>query len=304
MANYEIMTDNTLRETTAHGTTDFPFEYTIDDIQKFNKQCIEWHWHNEFEFVTVDTGPVDCLVGSVRTRMYPGEGIFINSGIIHRFEAPACGTMPNILFVPNFIAPKNTLIYDKYIQPVMASQYSHIPLKQNVEWQNRILEILDCIYTEAHSPGRVMELQIHYLTGMLWSELFLSIGDTLESRDQERNVLLQARLQRMLQFIHDRYWEKVTLQDIARAANISKSEALRSFRSGVLTTPIDYLVKYRLNRAKELLITTGYSVSEIALAVGFDNVGYFGRIFKNTTDMTPKEFRRYHSKAPACQTQK
>lgn len=237
-------------------------------------------------------------MGSERTRMNPGDGIFINSGVIHRFEAPEGGTMPNILFTPEFIAPKQTLIHDKYIKTVIASQYSHLPLRQGIEWQNRLLEILKRIFMEVHSPGRVMELQVHSLAEILWSELFLSIGNTLESRDKDGNVLLQARLQLMLQFIHDHYSEKITLKDIAEAANISKSEALRSFRSAVITTPVDYLVKYRLNRAKELLVTTGYSISETALATGFDNIGYFGRIFKKATGMTPKEFRRYHSKAP------
>ncbi|WP_099468657.1 helix-turn-helix transcriptional regulator [Konateibacter massiliensis] len=291
MQIFEIVTDDTLRETLAHGTTEFPFEYYFDDIKKYDKQYVEWHWHNEFEFCSVEKGPIDLLVGQERIRMQEGDGIFINSGIIHRFEAPQEGLMPNILFAPEFIAAKHTAIYKNYIAPIALSKCSYIMLHRNVSWQCTILDLLDIIYEKAQKPVPMGELFIQNLVSKLWLELFPNIHDSLSMPEDSKNARTQARLQIMLHFIHEHYAEKITLEEIANSANISKSEALRCFRFGVWTTPVDYLIQYRLNRAKELLLSTKSSVTEIALETGFENAGYFDRIFKKNFSVTPTKYR-------------
>jgi AraC-like DNA-binding protein len=54
--------------------------------------------------------------------------------------------------------------------------------------------------------------------------------------------------------------------------------------------PARYIQLYRVEKAKELLLNTGASVEEIAVAVGFANASYFCKVFKSLTDMTPSEF--------------
>lgn len=288
----EIITDDTLRELRTHGSLDFQFEYYYDDIKKFNKQYVEWHWHNEIEILSVDEGPIDCLIEGERIRLNSGDGMFINSGVIHRFESPDEGRMPNILFAPEFIAAGSSLAYRKYVYPVISSDLSHIVLNQSIEWQNHLLNILGKIHEEVRRPGITMELTVQTLVSSIWSEFFIHIQPSLCQRHAEGNVLMQSRLQIMLQFIAEQYSRKISLRDIAGAANISKSEALRCFHSGVLTTPVNYLIAYRLNRAKEQLLTTRSTITDIALNVGFDNVGYFCRIFKKAFGMSPGAFRK------------
>lgn len=291
MQIFEVITDETLRETKPHGTAAFPFEYYYDNIKEFRKEHIEWHWHNELEFVMVETGPVDCLVGNERIRMEEGEGIFVNSGVIHRYESPGEGGMPNILFSPEFIAPKNSLIHEKYVKPIITSEYSYTPLLRRNAWQRRILDILVETFAAANGQCSMRELNIHTLVLSLWSELYLNIQPDISSKISGGGILMQSRLQLMLQFIFDHYTEKITLQDISDAAGISKSEALRCFHSGVQTTPVNYLIEYRLGRALKLLETTHDTISDIALTVGFDNAGYFNRMFKKAFGRTPSEFR-------------
>ncbi len=294
MHTCEIITDDTLRETKPHGTPDFPFQYYYDDIKKIDKQYIEWHWHNEFEFVFVETGPIDCLIGQERIRMEKGDGMFINSGIIHRFESAGEGQMPNILFSPVFIAGKRTSIYEKFISPVLLSGCSHIPFCQNVSWQKNILDTFQKLYETAQTQRMMRELEIHTLVCSMWSELFLHIYDSLSPAKADKSILLHSRLQLMLQFIHEQYQGQITLDDIADSASISKSEALRCFHTGIETTPVNYLISYRLNRAKELLLTTKNTITDISLSVGFDHIGYFIRTFKKAFGMTPKAFRSIH----------
>ncbi|MGI5896919.1 MAG: AraC family transcriptional regulator [Oscillospiraceae bacterium] len=287
----EIKTDDTLRELRRHGRPDFPFEYYYDDIKGFDKQYVEWHWHNEFEFITVDTGPVDCSIGNERIRLAAGEGMFINSGVFHKFESPLRGTAPNILFAPDFFASKDSAVYRNYIAPVLLSGCCFIAFQQRSVWETQILEQLNRIYQTAQSSDRLKELRIQALVCELWRLFYETAHDHFSTVKTSQNTLLQSRLQLMIQFIGNNYKEKIKLDDIAHAANISKSEALRCFHTGVQTTPVCYLIAHRLNRARELLLTTDDTIANISAEVGFDSGSYFTHTFTKTFGITPKAFR-------------
>ncbi|WP_186567052.1 helix-turn-helix domain-containing protein [Lawsonibacter celer] len=92
--------------------------------------------------------------------------------------------------------------------------------------------------------------------------------------------------------IHARYAQRLTLEKIAACASISVSEALRCFHTGIQTTPVQYLNDYRLNRAADRLLTTADSITAVAAAAGFENAGYFCRVFKKRYGCTPGAFRR------------
>jgi AraC-like DNA-binding protein len=61
------------------------------------------------------------------------------------------------------------------------------------------------------------------------------------------------------------------------------------------------LTRYRLGRAKELLIHTGYSISEIGLKTGFNSSQSFIRVFKRYEQMTPGQFRKEHEQEASGQ---
>ena len=115
----KISTDDTLRETISHGSEEYPFRFYQEDVWDFDFHCVDWHWHPEIEFVFVQKGTVTFLVGSERYVLTAGNGIFINSQILHRFEADETAVIPNIVFSPSLLSAKGSLIYEKYIEPVL-----------------------------------------------------------------------------------------------------------------------------------------------------------------------------------------
>ncbi len=96
----------------------------------------------------------------------------------------------------------------------------------------------------------------------------------------------------MLQYIHVNYQSPISLDDIAETVSLSKSSVLNLFQKNIHTSPINYLVHYRLKRAAKLLVTTQSNVSEIARDTGFENIGYFCRKFKEVFRMMPGEYRK------------
>ena len=103
-------------------------------------------------------------------------------------------------------------------------------------------------------------------------------------------------VKKSLVFIENHYDSAITIDQIARGAGISVSTCLRLFRVVMNITPIQYLLKYRLQKAKEALIQdNGRKISEIAYACGFSDASYFNRCFLREYGRTPSEHRKLHT---------
>ena len=140
------VTDETLRETAVHGSSGYPFAYYPENIWQFDFHRIDWHWHHELELLYAARGSVICLVGTERIDLQEGQGIFINSGVLHRYEVSEDTFSPNIVFSPTLLAAENTLIYAKYIRPVINSGIPCQVLDPQISWQKKILEIAEQIF--------------------------------------------------------------------------------------------------------------------------------------------------------------
>ena len=292
-----IVTDETLREMKQHGTERFPFQYYQEHFNWNRLETVEWHWHSELEFVEILQGAIECHIGEEIIELREGDTFFINSGVIHKYQAPkVCREkqcmFSDILFLPEIIAPNSSLIYEKYVRPIVLYGKPFLVMRQTQAWEESVQNLYHHIVNVCLDEEDLTELRIQAGVSELWTRLFHYLYREESEQQENKNILAQARLRKMMQFIWDHFHEKITLDDIAASANISNSAALRCFRSGMQTSPVGYLNNFRLNRAKELLLTSHSTVSEIAVSVGFDNVGYFDRVFRRTFGLTPKQFAK------------
>lgn len=291
MGTNNIRTDDTLRETVQHGNQGYPFAYYYEDIWDFDLHCIDWHWHQELEFVAVKKGTSICFVGNDRIELRKGEALLITGRILHRFESRSSAVIPNIVFSPELIAQEKSLIYEKYISPVLTAMPAYMVFEPGIKWNKSILEKLDKIFSLQGTDDEA-ELRTVSLLMDIWIELYEHID-----RDAEESVTKvfdyrQARLKIMMQFIHDHYDQAITLDDIASAASVSKSGALHLFKEEIRISPVAYLIQYRLRQAAGLLKATEKTVLDIAAETGFASSVYFCRKFKEIYKTSPNEYRK------------
>ena len=103
-----------------------------------------------------------------------------------------------------------------------------------------------------------------------------------------------------------RYVEPLGVDDLARAAGLSRAHFSREFRRAFGESPHAYLLTRRLERAAALLRTTDRSVADICLSVGLQSVGSFTTSFPRTFGMSPTAYRAatrrpsMHALVPAC----
>ena len=89
--------------------------------------------------------------------------------------------------------------------------------------------------------------------------------------------------------------EKFSLQAVADTLYINKSYLLRLFKARTGGTLLGYHNQVRCEQAKQMLIRTALSISEVGEAVGFVSSSHFTHVFKKTEGMTPTEYREAHS---------
>lgn len=98
-----------------------------------------------------------------------------------------------------------------------------------------------------------------------------------------------AHIQKALLYLHENYGKEVTLQDLAEYLHVSPTHLSRLFRQEVGTSFIDYLVSYRIERARQLIRQTGLDLKTIGEQVGFHGYNYFLRAYKEKTGHTPSQ---------------
>ena len=95
-----------------------------------------------------------------------------------------------------------------------------------------------------------------------------------------------------MQIVNRRYMENLTLDDIAEELNFSIFYLSKLFKKQTGTTFTEYLTNYRVEKAKEFLAEGRMSVKEIAFATGYNSQGYFSKIFRKYTGVSPSEYKQ------------
>jgi len=92
-------------------------------------------------------------------------------------------------------------------------------------------------------------------------------------------------------FMERNYSKQISMDHLAADVGMSFRNFKRRFRKATGDSPLAYLQRYRIEAAKRLLENTGDSISEISCQVGYEDVGFFRRVFKRYLGITPNEYR-------------
>ncbi|MDX2213128.1 MAG: AraC family transcriptional regulator [Oculatellaceae cyanobacterium bins.114] len=140
-----------------------------------------------------------------------------------------------------------------------------------------------------HPAGRIFGESL--ATGLVIHLLRQYSAWHAQSEPAHKGQLSEHQLQKVFDYIQERLDQDVALSEIAGVLNLSQYHFCRLFKQSIGVAPHQYLTCCRIDRAKQLLLTTQQTITEIAFAVGFSNHSSFTRLFRRSVGMTPKEFR-------------
>lgn len=107
----------------------------------------------------------------------------------------------------------------------------------------------------------------------------------------DENSKPQFIVNQAIQYIQDNFDQKLSLQIVADSLYVSTWHLCKVLKKETGTNFVDLLNGIRVNKAKEMLVTTNLRIYEVATKVGYSDTAYFSKIFKRFVDMTPNEYR-------------
>lgn len=119
-----------------------------------------------------------------------------------------------------------------------------------------------------------------------------------EELELSRVGIVDRRLRRAIEFMHDNCARELSLAEIAEAAYLSEFHFARLFKKITGTTPHAYLAALRIERARQLLAETDLAITEVGARVGYNSQSHFTKIFRAATGLTPNAFRGETKRIP------
>lgn len=285
----DTMTGDRRQETLEHGSTEFPIACYFDDL---GEKSVPWHWHEEAEAGVVRCGSIVIQTPDQKCEIHPGEGFFINSGILHAIrggEEKECH-LDSLVFHPRLSGGNvDSVFWRKFIRPVLSASGITV-LSFDGDSKGNEVGLIEAAWMECVREDYGFEINVRYLL----DRLFLQLGKKrpeIPSANLRRTAHYNERMKKMLTYINEHFQEHVTVRDIAASASISESECLRCFRNVLELSPIAYLKMYRLQNAADLISSTQWKISYIGGLCGFNEMSYFGKSFKEAYGCTPREYR-------------
>jgi AraC family transcriptional regulator len=131
-------------------------------------------------------------------------------------------------------------------------------------------------------------------TALLQAEAGLREHDADSATDSSRCQLAPWQITRVMRFIDSNLGEKIGPQNFASLARLSTNHFARAFRATVGEAPYAYLIRRRIERAKEIMLETELPLAQIALDCGLSDQAHMTRLFTRIVGVSPGAWRRVH----------
>lgn len=287
----QIITQENQKELKEHGNYAFPVNISIEKIESYETGTFLWHWHPEIELTLILSGQIEYQIEDNTYILSAGDGVFCNANSLHSghmYKNQDC-TYLSITFHPRFLyGYENSILNTKYVNFITSNElWASITLEKTIAWQQNVLEYMNRIYELSQTVPNDFELEVHMMLLQIWHQLYghFSIQPSITQKPRQH---LQ-RLRDILLFIENHYNHDITLEDVAKTANICKSECCRFFKKHMGLTIFDYILYLRIQNSLSLLKKND-SITEVAVMVGFSSPSYYSQIFKRYMKCTPMEY--------------
>jgi len=275
-------------ENKRHGTLDFPVAYYRIN-SSHDSYTMPLHWHREWELIRVAEGTLTFLVSGEEYRVAAGEILLMRGGTLHSAQSEGC-----VYECLNFDLHElvlNVLSVREAFRLFYRGHY--IPYIRYTEAEHEISEAVGGIFaafdgTHSENVCRLLTLgNVNRLFALILERGLYTESTVGDSAANDKIKLLKL----VLEHIESHFSEEIKLSDLAELVGMNPNYFCRFFSSLTQQTPMTYVMHYRIEQAANMLLATDLSVTDIAFRCGFNDTGYFIKIFKGLKGCTPRQFR-------------
>lgn len=285
-----------LKEDRRHSQGYFPANYYMMVVHDM-EQILPTHWHDEWEFFFVVHGQCVFHLNEERTPLASGDMLLVPAGAVHAafaVDSGACHYDALVFHSSLLAAPEYDVAYQRYVVPMVEGRIRlPVKLSPSEPWHWQIIgQIHRCVDLLQRMPP-AYELQIKAIIYGIFAELYVNCAKLgrIQSHAPEMDYRVE-RMRSIYDHIHGNSKTKMTVQSLAKVANMSPSYLCRFFKEMTGQTITEYINHYRVAQAALMVESTDKKMLDIAMEAGFHNLSYFVNQFKRHMGVTPSEFRK------------
>jgi AraC-like DNA-binding protein len=262
-----------------------------------------WNWKEVYSPFTrlyyVKSGKARTYIQDRVYTLEPGCMYLTPPFSLHNDECDGPFSLYYIHFYENAVDKES--IFDKYDFPVKI-QASLLDLQlierlHTLHPDRYLINIDPKTYDNPPTFSRYMaynnKLPLHVLieTQSILSILMSRFFKFRVRKSIDKNI----RINKSLQYIHEHISRNISIRELATVSCVSDDHFIRIFKKEMHQTPLQYINSKKIEKAQLLLLTTAFSIRNIAMDLSMDNISYFNKLFKQYTGKTPLEYRKEYN---------
>ena len=251
------------------------------------------HRHNYIEVLYVCQGQLTNIIGGKEVVIHAGELLFLNQYTRHEIlPAGEEDIAINFMILPEFfdvaytMAGNNNVLADFLVnvlrQDEERGEYLHFKVAEVLPVQNLLENLIWTIVNKQPNKRSINQATM----GLL----FLQLMNHMDKMETDAASEQQKFIIQVLSYVEEHY-KSGELTELAEELHFDIYWLSKEIRKRTGKTYTDLVQAKRLSQAAYLLRTTAMNVMDISMAVGYDNISYFHRIFQKKYGMTPRRYR-------------
>ena len=248
------------------------------------------HWHTALEIIMPYKAPYTVEINNHMITIDVGDILLIPPGALHKLYSPDEGERLIALFDSSLIS--NLLGLETIIH--LLNPYTHIKYDDTPTLAKELRRYLEEIEDEYFSRKPFNNLRVY----SLFIQLFASLGRANIKANSEYANISQSNQNKYIEnflyvcnYINDHCTENITIDTLASLTGFSKYHFSRLFKQFIGTSWYNYLLSRRIMYAEKLLTRPNITITEVAMASGFNSLSTFNRVFKEFKHRTPSEYK-------------
>ena len=249
----------------------YQFEH-FGNAEHFSKESGEnfsfpTHMHNAFELIVITSGSMEITVGTEKYTVNKNEAVLVFPHQLHSLSSTD-STHTLFIFSPELI------------QAFSSKKANKTPVSNKLTLDGHLLALIDRV---DENSSTVEKKGVFYC---VCAEFDKTNGYT--EKNGNKNSLLHS----IFEFIEAEYGKKCLLKDLSEILSYDYAYLSRYFRQNVGITYNDYVNRFRISKACELLANTDNSVLQCAMECGYSSLRSFNRNFKSIVSVSPTEYKK------------
>ncbi len=251
--------------------------YPLKLIKCSSRNGLHAHWHEHMELHFYLNSGYKIMCDNHMIEVEKNDLVVINRGQVHFSDVEKEAEYYCIIINPEFFRDL---------------EIKNVEIENLIRNDQKAKGYIEDIFCEFYKRNEGWDMAVKGMLYSLLTYLFRNYKKSFEENEVKVRKSHKKRMSEIIDFIATHYEERLTTRGLAEKFFMSEYYFCRHFKETMGQTPVEYINRYRIEKAVTLLEDREQSIGEIATAVGFDDQNYFSRVFKKITGRTPVEYRK------------